>query len=88
MTLREAQPRAFTEWSISRAFREFQNSKAKSFAILTSWRATIDGKPVPAEVNNANWSRFKGEAEGYTYTRYGNPTVSVFEARMAQRYRT
>jgi O-succinylhomoserine sulfhydrylase len=28
-------------------------------------------------------SRFKGEAEGYTYTRYGNPTVSVFEARMA-----
>ena len=62
MTLREAQQRAITEWSISRAFREFQNSKAKSFAILTSWRATIDGKPVPAEVNNANWSRFKGEA--------------------------
>jgi len=28
-------------------------------------------------------ARFKGEAEGYTYTRYGNPTVSVFEARMA-----
>jgi O-succinylhomoserine sulfhydrylase len=28
-------------------------------------------------------ARFKGEAEGYTYTRYGNPTVSMFEARMA-----
>jgi len=28
-------------------------------------------------------ARFKGEADGYTYTRYGNPTVSIFEARMA-----
>ncbi len=28
-------------------------------------------------------ARFKGEADGYTYTRYGNPTVSMFEARMA-----
>jgi O-succinylhomoserine sulfhydrylase len=28
-------------------------------------------------------ARFKGEAEGYTYTRYGNPTVAMFEARMA-----
>jgi O-succinylhomoserine sulfhydrylase len=28
-------------------------------------------------------ARFKGEAEGYTYTRYGNPTVGMFEARMA-----
>jgi len=27
-------------------------------------------------------ARFKG-AEGYTYTRYANPTVSVFEERMA-----
>jgi O-succinylhomoserine sulfhydrylase len=27
-------------------------------------------------------ARFKG-AEGYTYTRYGNPTVSMFETRMA-----
>lgn len=27
-------------------------------------------------------ARFKG-AEGYTYTRYANPTVSMFEARMA-----
>lgn len=26
--------------------------------------------------------RFKG-ADGYTYTRYGNPTISMFEARMA-----
>ena len=34
---------------------------------------------VPEEAE----ARFKGEAEGYTYTRYGNPTVSVFEARMA-----
>ncbi len=28
-------------------------------------------------------ARFKGEQPGYTYTRYGNPTVSMFEARMA-----
>jgi len=28
-------------------------------------------------------ARFKGEAEGYTYSRYANPTVSMFEARMA-----
>jgi O-succinylhomoserine sulfhydrylase len=34
---------------------------------------------VPEEAE----ARFKGEAEGYTYSRYGNPTVSVFEARMA-----
>src|SRR3984885_3337008 len=27
-------------------------------------------------------ARFKG-AEGFTYTRFGNPTVSMFEARMA-----
>src|SRR5271155_4756328 len=27
-------------------------------------------------------ARFKG-AEGFTYTRYGNPTTSMFEARMA-----
>ena len=26
--------------------------------------------------------RFKGEAEGYVYSRYGNPTVSMFEKRM------
>ena len=34
---------------------------------------------VPEEAE----ARFKGEAEGYTYTRYGNPTISMFEARMA-----
>jgi len=28
-------------------------------------------------------ARFKGEAGGYQYTRFGNPTVSMFEARMA-----
>jgi O-succinylhomoserine sulfhydrylase len=28
-------------------------------------------------------ARFKGEADGFTYTRYGNPTVAMFEARMA-----
>ncbi|MEX2630374.1 MAG: O-succinylhomoserine sulfhydrylase [Tistlia sp.] len=28
-------------------------------------------------------ARFKGEAEGYVYSRYGNPTVAMFEARMA-----
>ena len=28
-------------------------------------------------------ARFKGEEDGFTYTRYGNPTVSMFEARMA-----
>lgn len=28
-------------------------------------------------------ARFKGEADGFTYTRFGNPTVSMFEARMA-----
>ncbi len=28
-------------------------------------------------------ARFKGEADGYTYSRYGNPTVAMFEARMA-----
>ena len=27
-------------------------------------------------------ARFKG-AEGFTYTRFGNPTVAMFEARMA-----
>jgi O-succinylhomoserine sulfhydrylase len=28
-------------------------------------------------------ARFKGEIEGYQYSRFGNPTVSMFEARMA-----
>ncbi|HSZ10832.1 MAG TPA: O-succinylhomoserine sulfhydrylase [Rhizomicrobium sp.] len=28
-------------------------------------------------------ARFKGESEGYQYTRFGNPTVSMFEQRMA-----
>ena len=28
-------------------------------------------------------ARFKGEAEGYVYSRYGNPTVAMFEERMA-----
>ena len=28
-------------------------------------------------------ARFKGEAEGYTYSRFANPTVQMFEARMA-----
>jgi O-succinylhomoserine sulfhydrylase len=28
-------------------------------------------------------ARFKGKAEGYQYSRFGNPTVSMFEARMA-----
>lgn len=28
-------------------------------------------------------ARFKGEQEGYTYSRFGNPTVAMFEERMA-----
>ena len=28
-------------------------------------------------------ARFAGEAEGYVYSRYGNPTVTMFEERMA-----
>ncbi|MDR3526594.1 MAG: O-succinylhomoserine sulfhydrylase [Rhizomicrobium sp.] len=28
-------------------------------------------------------ARFKGEQDGYTYSRYGNPTVTMFEQRMA-----
>src|ERR1700689_2084934 len=28
-------------------------------------------------------ARFKGEAAGYQYTRFGNPTVTMFEKRMA-----
>src|SRR5215831_8399981 len=28
-------------------------------------------------------SRFKGEADGYQYSRFGNPTVTAFEQRMA-----
>src|SRR3954471_18675396 len=28
-------------------------------------------------------ARFKGEAQGYQYSRFGNPTVSMFEQRMA-----
>ncbi len=28
-------------------------------------------------------ARFKGEAEGFIYSRYGNPTVAMFERRMA-----
>jgi O-succinylhomoserine sulfhydrylase len=28
-------------------------------------------------------ARFKGKADGYQYSRFGNPTVSMFEARMA-----
>ncbi|MEL6478789.1 MAG: O-succinylhomoserine sulfhydrylase [Pseudomonadota bacterium] len=28
-------------------------------------------------------ARFKGEAEGYVYSRYGNPTVRMFEERIA-----
>lgn len=28
-------------------------------------------------------ARFAGEAEGYVYSRYGNPTVSMFEERLA-----
>ena len=28
-------------------------------------------------------ARFKGEAEGFVYSRYGNPTVRMFEARLA-----
>ncbi|MFN0262399.1 O-succinylhomoserine sulfhydrylase [Tepidamorphus sp. 3E244] len=28
-------------------------------------------------------ARFKGEEDGYVYSRYGNPTVSMFENRMA-----
>src|SRR5271155_5137908 len=28
-------------------------------------------------------ARFKGEIGGYQYSRFGNPTISMFEARMA-----
>ncbi|HWA30560.1 MAG TPA: O-succinylhomoserine sulfhydrylase [Rhizomicrobium sp.] len=28
-------------------------------------------------------ARFKGQSEGYQYTRFGNPTVTMFESRMA-----
>ena len=29
-------------------------------------------------------ARFKGEEPGYIYSRYGNPTVRMFEQRLAQ----
>src|SRR4051812_28705007 len=29
-------------------------------------------------------ARFKGESPGYQYSRFGNPTVTMFEHRMAQ----
>ena len=28
-------------------------------------------------------ARFAGESEGYLYSRYGNPTITMFEERMA-----
>jgi O-succinylhomoserine sulfhydrylase len=42
---------------------------------LTSGYAYEDAEEAEA--------RFKGRAPGYQYTRFGNPTVSMFEARMA-----
>jgi O-succinylhomoserine sulfhydrylase len=42
---------------------------------LTSGYAYEDAEEAEA--------RFKGQAPGYQYTRFGNPTVSMFEARMA-----
>ena len=42
---------------------------------LTSGYAYEDAEEAEA--------RFKGKAPGYQYTRFGNPTVSMFESRMA-----
>jgi O-succinylhomoserine sulfhydrylase len=42
---------------------------------LTSGYAYEDAEEAEA--------RFKGQAPGYQYTRFGNPTVSMFEARVA-----
>ena len=33
-------------------------------------------------------ARFAGESEGYLYSRYGNPTVKMFEKRMALNIRS
>jgi O-succinylhomoserine sulfhydrylase len=35
------------------------------------------------ETAEAAAARFKGEADGFIYSRYGNPTVAMFERRMA-----
>ena len=36
------------------------------------------------ETAEAAEARFNGEQPGYVYSRYGNPTISVFEKRLAE----
>jgi hypothetical protein len=62
MDAKEALVRALTEWSISRAYSMFLDSKADSFAIITSWLANDEkGQPVPRQVNNDAFAQFKCE---------------------------
>jgi O-succinylhomoserine sulfhydrylase len=64
-----------------------QTQAVRGGQIRTSFQETAEALFMTSgyayEVPEEAEARFKGEAEGYTYTRYGNPTVSVFEARMA-----
>jgi len=52
---------------------EFQETSEALF--LTSGYAYEEAEEAEA--------RFKGEIGGFQYSRFGNPTVSMFEARMA-----
>jgi O-succinylhomoserine sulfhydrylase len=64
-----------------------QTRAVRSGQIRTPFQETAEALFMTSgyayEVPEEAEARFKGEADGYTYTRYGNPTVSVFEARMA-----
>jgi hypothetical protein len=56
---------ALTEWSFARCYSEFLTSEAKSFAIISSWRANDEkSNPVSPQVNNAVFTMFRSEAGG------------------------
>ena len=68
------------------------NWRARTFAVRggqmrTAFQETAEALFLTSgyayETADEAEARFKGEAPGYQYTRFGNPTVTMFEERMA-----
>src|SRR5215510_16381739 len=44
--------------------------------------ALVHGGTLRSQFGETSEARFKGDEEGFVYSRYANPTVAMFEARM------
>ena len=72
--------------------KNYKNFKAQTKLVRGGLSRSFHGETSEAIYMNSGYvfnsaeeakARFSGELDGYLYSRYGNPTVTMFEERMA-----